>query len=614
MRNQDPNIINTNDKNNNNIDDNYELENYYGDDYEIDEQIKEKLLNKGKKATCRIILEKEKKIKGSGFFSIITLNNNIKKKFLFTCNHVLDLENIELGNEIIIEYQKKKIKFNITNERFKITNPNLDFTIIEIFDKDNIEEFYEIEKNYYIELENYYFEKKGAIIHYPLGYDIQINGGTIKKIENSKILHTITTSPGSSGSPIFTLDNNYIIIGIHKGNNTTKEANGGFYMKYILEDIDKRYTQSFFNNKLGIVKLKKKKNKNKNNIKKKLIINPKIYNTNNNIDIVKTHILINFSNIIYFNFMNSSIQCFLQLKQFRDNILNINNEELNKLELTKEFRNLLIENNEINSNLYNMKKILSKVEEKYKTNEQCDANEFITIFLNQMLNELKGIEPLSNNNFPNNINDQEMKKQFERLNKLFINKNNSFLIDLFYGKLIKEIYCRKGHRISIKFQIYNIIELPIMEYINNDKTNKVELIDLLKEYQKEHNIDEKIECNECGKEVKCYSKTTIFNIPKYLILSLNQNLGYFPNLPEVNFEEIIQTNQFKNNFENKIYKLVGKIDIEKDFFFEYYITDCKNIKDNKWYHINDSNIKLINTFNDIKNRNAFILFYEKTDC
>ena len=261
MRNQDPNIINTNDKNNNNIDDNYELENYYGDDYEIDEQIKEKLLNKGKKATCRIILEKEKKIKGSGFFSIITLNNNIKKKFLFTCNHVLDLENIELGNEIIIEYQKKKIKFNITNERFKITNPNLDFTIIEIFDKDNIEEFYEIEKNYYIELENYYFEKKGAIIHYPLGYDIQINGGTIKKIENSKILHTITTSPGSSGSPIFTLDNNYIIIGIHKGNNTTKEANGGFYMKYILEDIDKRYTQSFFNNKLGIVKLKKKKTK-----------------------------------------------------------------------------------------------------------------------------------------------------------------------------------------------------------------------------------------------------------------------------------------------------------------------------------------------------------------
>ena len=313
-------------------------------------------------------------------------------------------------------------------------------------------------------------------------------------------------------------------------------------------------------------------------------------------------------------FMNSSIQCFLQLKQFRDNILNINNEELNKLELTKEFRNLIIkiENNEINSNLYNMKKILSKVEEKYKTNEQCDANEFITIFLNQMLNELKGIEPLSNNNFPNNINDQEMKKQFERLNKLFINKNNSFLIDLFYGKLIKEIYCIKGHRISIKFQIYNIIELPIMEYINNDKTNKVELIDLLKEYQENHNIDEEIECNKCGKEVKCYSKTTIFNIPKYLILLLNQNLKKNTNLQFVVFKETLETNDFVKNMDfNKEYNLIGLIDYYGNREYGHYTASCKNLKDNNWYYISDTYISKIDDFNEIKSKNAFILFYEQ---
>ena len=260
-------------------------------------------------------------------------------------------------------------------------------------------------------------------------------------------------------------------------------------------------------------------------------------------------------------FINSSIQCLFQLKQFKDNILKIKNEDLNKLELTKEFKNLLIqiENNEIKSNVLNIKKILSKVEEKYKTNEQCDANEFISIFLNQMLNELKGIGPLSNNIFPNNINDPEMKKQFERLNKLFINKNNSFLIDLFYGKLIKELYCEKGHRVSIKFQIYNIIELPIMEYVNNDKgiNNKVELIDLLKEYQKYHIVDEMIECNECGKEVKCYSKTTIFNIPKYLILLLNQNLKKNTNLQFVVFKETLETNDFVKNMDfNKEYNLI----------------------------------------------------------
>ncbi len=61
-----------------------------------------------------------------------------------------------------------------------------------------------------------------------------------------------------------------------------------------------------------------------------------------------------------------------------------------------------------------------------------------------------------------------MKIQFERLNKLFIDKNISFLIDFFYGRIIKELYCRKGHRINIKFQIYNMIGLPIIKSINND--------------------------------------------------------------------------------------------------------------------------------------------------
>ena len=311
-------------------------------------------------------------------------------------------------------------------------------------------------------------------------------------------------------------------------------------------------------------------------------------------------------------FMNSSLQGILHCEEY-NNKMKENQSQLTK-ELVKEYLKILesIESGKEIIDASNIKIILSKVEEKYKTNEQCDANEFITIFLNQMLNELKGIEPLSNNNFPNNINDQEMKKQFERLNKLFINKNNSFLIDLFYGKLIKEIYCIKGHRISIKFQIYNIIELPIMEYINNDKTNKVELIDLLKEYQKEHNIDEKIECNECGKEVKCYSKTTIFNIPKYLILFLNQDLKRYTNLQFVDFKETLETKDFVKNMDlNKEYNLIGLIDYYGNREYGHYTASCKNLKDNNWYYISDTYISKIDDFNEIKSKNAFILFYEQ---
>ena len=317
-------------------------------------------------------------------------------------------------------------------------------------------------------------------------------------------------------------------------------------------------------------------------------------------------------------FMNSSLQGIFHCDEYNNQMklyLNENKILTTKL-LVKEYLKILklIEKGDKEIDVSKIKTILSKVEEKYKTNEQCDANEFISIFLNQMLNELKGIEPLSNNIFPNNINDTEIKKQFERLNKLFINKNNSFLIDLFYGKLIKELYCEKGHRISIKFQIYNIIELPIYKCSSYcfSGSNYVELIDLLKEYQKNHIVDEKIECNICGKEVLCYSKTTIFNIPKYLILFLNQDLKYSYNLQYVDFNETLETNDFlKYTDFNKIYNLVGVINYYGNRESGHYTANCKNLIDKKWYYISDSYIEQLNDFDDIKSKYALILFYEQ---
>ena len=45
---------------------------------------------------------------------------------------------------------------------------------------------------------------------------------------------------GSSGSPIILLLRNFKIIGIHKGVNNKLKYNRGIYMKYILEDINKK--------------------------------------------------------------------------------------------------------------------------------------------------------------------------------------------------------------------------------------------------------------------------------------------------------------------------------------------------------------------------------------
>ena len=85
------------DINKNKFDDNIILEAEIGDNVEINEETKEQLSTKGKKATCKIFKKDEKgeAITGSGFFCKIPyLNKTIK--VLFTNKHILNRESIKL--------------------------------------------------------------------------------------------------------------------------------------------------------------------------------------------------------------------------------------------------------------------------------------------------------------------------------------------------------------------------------------------------------------------------------------------------------------------------------------------------------------------------------------
>ena len=114
-------------------------------------------LFKVEKSMCKISCEKidGKKLKGSGFFCEIDINNiNFPFKYaLFTNNHILNESNIEIGNIIHFEclegpfgnssYIKKKIK--ITEKRRVFTNKELDYTCIELFKSDNIIDYFKID-------------------------------------------------------------------------------------------------------------------------------------------------------------------------------------------------------------------------------------------------------------------------------------------------------------------------------------------------------------------------------------------------------------------------------------------------------------------------------------
>ena len=89
----------------------------------------------------------------------------------------------------------------------------------------------------------------------------------------------------------------------------------------------------------------------------------------------------------------------------------------------------------------NINAILAEVEEKYKYTEQNDANEFITIFLNQLLKELNGI--FQNGYTTGKIPKNDLELQaFNKLENRFFLKNKSFLLNLFYGRLKREYLCQ----------------------------------------------------------------------------------------------------------------------------------------------------------------------------
>ena len=83
---------------------------------------------------------------GTGFFCEINDSKIPFIKAFFTNNHILNKSSIEINKEIIFENcgQIKRIK--ITKDRRAYTKEELNYTCIEIFDTDNINNFFSIDK------------------------------------------------------------------------------------------------------------------------------------------------------------------------------------------------------------------------------------------------------------------------------------------------------------------------------------------------------------------------------------------------------------------------------------------------------------------------------------
>ena len=197
-------------------------------------------------AICKLISDSGTPL-GTGFFCQVTIKNKTIK-LLFTCSHVLNQSNIQIGSIIELK-QKDRIKnIQITKNRFVCTNEELDYTCIEILDDDNFDNYFKIDSD--IDCDNPFEEYKDdsiVIMQCPGVEDVLVTEGEIEEIKNNKnIIYSLSTDGGSSGSPIILSTRNLNIIGIHQGN--INQKNKGVYFKIVLEDLEKQYLKFLENN------------------------------------------------------------------------------------------------------------------------------------------------------------------------------------------------------------------------------------------------------------------------------------------------------------------------------------------------------------------------------
>ena len=310
-------------------------------------------------------------------------------------------------------------------------------------------------------------------------------------------------------------------------------------------------------------------------------------------------------------FMNASLQIFThidELNKFIKSFCENNNMKNNPLivELYNIIKNIEEgkDNKIINGKL--VKEEIGKLDERFKTNDQQDASEFISFFIGKLLEETQGTKKNINSLEEELKELNELEKEgFSRLYKrFFLKKGKSYIVDLFYGILKVETRdIKDDNLISVSFNMFNILELPIYYLVKNKIDDSLSLENILISFFKDKKI------NEDG---KTYAINSLMRLPKYLIIFFNRsvdedyldiNITYNKNIDMKNYLSLRKNINIKNN----IYSLVSVIEHTGNAKFGHYTALCK-ISEQNWYRFSDSSYTL--NLNQYKSSDAIMLLYK----
>ena len=209
------------------------------------------ILEQMQKCVCKIY--NGEKGAGTGFFIKIPYKS-ILLPVLITARHVINENDINKDISITLNDDKNTKLLKIDNERKMYASEKLDVTIIEIKEKDEINNYLELDdeiknsiklvnENH---LKNIYSNKSIYSINYPNGKKVVVSYAKSPKFLEKNLQHKCSTLKGSSGAPILLIENQKI-IGIHLSASTAiQDLNIGILIIYSIIEF-----QQIENNKLN---------------------------------------------------------------------------------------------------------------------------------------------------------------------------------------------------------------------------------------------------------------------------------------------------------------------------------------------------------------------------
>ncbi len=346
-----------------------------------------------------------------------------------------------------------------------------------------------------------------------------------------------------------------------------------------------------------------KDNENKNN------------NTNNsNFDQIANQIttskigLQNLGNTCY---MNTTLQILIHTVNFIHRFYQEQNRVETRTPISKKLYELILQFIKTSYALSpkEFKTTFSQRHRQFSGNDQCDTQEFCRILLEDMNYELNEVKNKSE--YKELSTDGKTKKQCDKeFDILFKSRENSIIIDTFYGQIINIFTCKCNYE-TYSFQ--KVLDLPLLL---PDGDKPISLNKLLDEYFEGDSIQFSSKCKKCGKKTEHKKEIRISQPSNVLILSFQRinERTQKKNVSEIKFSEKLSLKKYVDSdcgfYNESQYELFGIIFHKGKINFGHYFTYIK-IDERDWYEFNDSKVTYIGREINTTSSSVYALFYQK---